>query len=107
MGLSQQEQAAQEDKLGQQVARASETAFNAKKWAELALLVQDACNLCGIAQSFAQMLIKMNEGGIVGSQQWEHECVILFVNKMESLVRSNSGVRFSDAYDWCSLVSKK
>ena len=70
-------------------------------WMCQAIYIQDACNLCAVAQSFAEMCLDLHRAGITGDSLREHPAVILFVNKIESMTNSSVGLIFSKAYDTC------
>lgn len=77
--------------------------------AALALDVQDACNLSGVVRSFALVTEALWEEARRTDQgtEWvnQHPVSVLFVNKMDSLVR-DSGEKFSRAYDECEKLAR-
>jgi len=72
---------------------------------ELAILVQDACNLSGVAHSFSKVVTKIwNEADRLGKgTDWvnTHPIVILYANKISSLSGSENFPSFSKAYKLC------
>lgn len=78
-----------------------------------AIDVQDACNLSGVAISFAGVMKKIcAEANKVGEgTEWKntHPISILYTNKMASLTGEcvSGGVVFHQAYEECMARSKK
>lgn len=67
-----------------------------------ALAVQDACNLRAIARLLVRAADAAADAG--GTQaSYDDPAVILIVGKIESLVLSQSGTRFADAWDACDV----
>lgn len=69
-----------------------------------ALAVQDACNLRAIARLLvaAADYAADNLGGTQAS--YDYAPVVMIVNKIESLVHSERGARYSDAYQACRVA---
>jgi hypothetical protein len=77
--------------------------------AQLALDVQDACNLSGVVHSFSQVMTDLRE--IARAEGWEgtdalnrHPIALLFSSKIASLTYSESTTEFSRAWDWASRL---
>lgn len=71
---------------------------------EVALYLQDAVNLRAIARELVRAADEAaDEGGT--SFSYRDAAVILIVNKIESLVRSNEGDNYSAAYDYCKRLA--
>jgi hypothetical protein len=73
-----------------------------------ALLVQDACNLSGVVLGFGRAVTRLrallDEAGNGGNAALHsHPVVVLWTNKLESLVHSEQ--RFSEAYAWTTEES--
>lgn len=68
-----------------------------------ALAVQDAGNLRALAREFVRVVDNADEELRSTRAVWEDPAVILFVNKLESLTRSEQ--RFSAAYNACQEKS--
>jgi hypothetical protein len=66
---------------------------------KLAIDVQDACNMRGIARSFVEVVDDAMAELKDTSKVWTDPAVVLFVNKLESL--SHSWQNFSAAYTAC------
>jgi hypothetical protein len=74
-----------------------------------ALQVQDACNMSGIARSFALDVARLRiliEGmpGFNSDMLSRHPVCVMWSSKIASLTGSEIGMRFSRAYDWCQQV---
>jgi hypothetical protein len=67
-----------------------------------ALFVQDACNLRAIARL---LVAAADHAANNGRVQETDPAVILIVNKLESLVHSELGMNYSNAYDACRKLS--
>ncbi len=80
---------------------------------QLAIDLQDACNLSGVAISFAEVMKKIcAEANKMGKGTlWKnmHPIAILYINKMASLTGEcvSGGVIFDEAYRTCIVRSKK
>jgi hypothetical protein len=74
--------------------------FDEKSWAKKALLVQGACNLCGVLHDFSIMCKEMVQSGMGTDQVNKHALSILFSSKVASLTHSEDGLEFSHAYDY-------
>jgi hypothetical protein len=71
---------------------------------QVALDVQDACNMRAIAREFVKVVDSAMEEHGNTSLVWSDPAVVLFVNKLESLSRSEAN--FSAAYDACKDQSQ-
>ena len=71
-----------------------------------ALSVQDACNLCGVAQSFALAMIHLGEH-VHGSARNEHPIAMLWADKIASLtgVQTAEMLDMSRAYAACESLA--
>jgi hypothetical protein len=76
-----------------------------KDLAQLALNVQDACNLSGVVHSFSGVItdVRANleaegKGGTDAVNQ--HPICVLFSSKIASLTNSETSSTFSLAYEW-------
>lgn len=81
-----------------------------KELAALALNVQDACNLSGVAHSFSEIVteIRMHleaegKGGTDNVNQ--HPICVLFINKLSSLSHAEDVSSFTHAYNWASEMT--
>lgn len=83
------------------------TKFDEKKWANDAILVQDACNLSGVAISFARMLREMCDADMDTTKRNTHPLSILFSSKIASLTGSESMLQFSKAYEYAKKVAEE
>lgn len=79
-----------------------------------ALDVQNACNLCGVAQGFARAMIDLSPHCKTGTtERNNHPVARLWIDKMTSLAGIQSfgdkatDKTLSDAYDYCFQESKK
>jgi hypothetical protein len=75
-----------------------------KQLSKEALDVQDACNLCGVAQSFARVMIDLGDHCPMGTQQRNsHPITIVWLDKMNSLAGiqcfSAPGKEIENAFD--------
>lgn len=73
-------------------------AYNRHK---VALDVQDAVNLRALAREFVKVCDQAAEETKSTEATYNDPAVVLFVNKLESLVHSNWNDRFSEAYKAC------
>ena len=81
--------------------------FDEKKWATIALQIQIACNLSGVASSLQEMMHEMCLAGWDNRKRDNHPCTILIVSKIHSLVPA--GYDFLDlakAFDACTLMAE-
>jgi hypothetical protein len=78
-------------------------------WANEAILVQDACNLSGVAHSLSQFLTWLSEEHpeLYTEEKNHHPIVVMYVNKLSSLSNAESGEAFAKAYNWCEKVAKE
>ena len=67
-----------------------------------ALFVQDACNLRAIARL---LVAAADHAANNGRTQETDAAVVLIVNKLESLVHSEHGMNYHNAYDACLKLS--
>lgn len=80
---------------------------SAKYWAQMALHVQDACNLSGIVFSFAKLMEDLCEASdfLNKGTDWKnkHPLCVLFLDKCAGLASNSIGdtESFHEAYDWC------
>lgn len=69
---------------------------------EDALSVQDASNLCGVAQSFAEILCRLMEQASAEhlGTRWvnQHPIAVLFIYKMADLAGGHNTLDFRPAY---------
>lgn len=73
---------------------------------EVALQIQDACNLRAIARELVRAADEAaDEGGTAFS--YRDAAVILIVDKINSLVHSNYGGNYSAAYEYCKRLAPK
>ena len=80
-----------------------------KGLAQDALDVQNACNLCGIAQSFAQAMIDLGEYCPQGTQERNtHPITRVWLDKLNSLAGiqhlDSENQEISRAFDYCYLL---
>lgn len=68
---------------------------------KVALEIQDAGNLRAIAREFVKVVDSAMDELKVTTEVWSDPAVVLFVNKFESLSRSEANGRFSAAYEAC------
>jgi hypothetical protein len=73
--------------------------------AQVAIDVQDACNLTGVIYSFSECMSDLRL--LARAEGWEgtdklnrHPIAVLFSSKIASLTYSESCVEFGKAYDW-------
>jgi hypothetical protein len=81
------------------------TTFDEKKWAKDALLVQDACNLSGVAHSFSRMLREMSDANMGTDARNTHPLSLLFSSKIASMTGSESMLQFSKAYEYAKKMA--
>jgi len=70
--------------------------------AKEALIVQDAVNLSGVAQSFASVMIELADHTNGTRERNEHPIAVLFIDKMADL----ANLRFTTSYDYSEAYSK-
>ena len=72
-----------------------------------ALQVQDACNLSGVAQSFARVMIELGHYTNGTDERNHHPIAILFASKVGHLTGIGEGdtAVFSAAYDICCQLA--
>jgi len=68
---------------------------------KVALEIQDAGNLRALAREFVKVVDAAMEETKSTTATWNDPAVMLFVNKFESLSRSNYELAYSKAYDIC------
>ncbi len=103
---------------GRQVAMGAPTKpkpMSIKDAAKDALQVQDACNVSGVVLGFARAMEAVNAerwrleaAGVPTGSDFvrHHPVVILWVNKLEDMVYSNSSLtRYSRAYEACNRLA--
>lgn len=66
---------------------------------ELAILVQDACDLSGVVHSFSEVLKKMN--CMDTDSRNAHSICVMYASKIASLTHSENASIFTDAYHAC------
>jgi hypothetical protein len=66
---------------------------------KVAIEIQDACNMRAIAREFVKVVDAAHAETKDTSKTWADPAVVLLVNKLESLARSND--RLALAYDAC------
>jgi hypothetical protein len=78
--------------------------------AQLALDVQDACNLSGVVRSFAQVTedlwVEARRQGFATDWVNQHPVSKLFADKIADLARVRDFVEYSRAHDACSRIAK-
>lgn len=81
-----------------------------KRYYQEAVIVQDACNLCGVVQSFAKILpVIMDESRAKGlGTDWvnQHPISKLFASKITSLSNAYNANELMVAFDICGAVAK-
>lgn len=70
----------------------------------IAIDVQDAGNLKALAREFVRVVDAATDATQSTTATWDDPAVVLFVNKFESLTRSEQ--RFSAAYKACLELAK-
>lgn len=80
-----------------------------KELAQEALDVQDACNLCGVAQSFARAMRDLCEHTKSTEERNTHPVTIMWLDKMNSLagIQFDAHFTISKAYDFCRCAVEK
>lgn len=73
-----------------------------KEAAQMALDVQDACNLSGVVHSFSRVMALLSEESnrLGKGTDWKnkHPIAVLFSDKIASLTNSGQGIVYSSAY---------
>jgi hypothetical protein len=72
---------------------------------KVAIEIQDACNLRAIAREFVKVVESASDETQSTTETCNDPAVVLLVNKLESLCRSEA--RFSAAYRLCSELAAK
>jgi|SRR5690348_1439812 len=88
--------------------------MNLQEAAQAALDVQDACNLSGVARSFAEVMQALSshawEHKLGTAWKNEHPVARLFISKMADLCGLGEGAlahdRYHDAYTECQQLAK-
>lgn len=68
-----------------------------------ALAIQDACNLSGVARTFAQVMRDLGALGLGTHERNTHPIAVLWADKISTLTRSYGTQHVPDAY---AIVSK-
>lgn len=71
-----------------------------KVLAQEALDIQNACNLCGLAQRFAEVMVELNKNDYGTDFTNQHPITKLWVDKFCHL----SGIEYNSNYDYYSQV---
>lgn len=71
-----------------------------KLLAEEALAIQNACNLCGLSQRFAEVMVELNKNPYGTDFTNQHPITKLWVDKLCHL----SGMEYKSNYDYYSQV---
>lgn len=76
--------------------------------AQAAMDVQNACNLSGVAFSFADAMraVCAFEPNLSTDERNRHPIAVLFISKMESLSNATSMTAFSNAWERCEEMVK-
>lgn len=75
--------------------------------AQEALNVQDACNLCGVAQGFARAMVDLGAYTSGTAERNNHPVAVLWADKIASLTGIQSfNDTASDAYAKCQELSR-
>jgi hypothetical protein len=79
-----------------------------KQLAQDALNVQNACNLCGVAQAFAQVMIDLGEHTKGTDERNTHPVAILWADKIAHLTGTQQMglLDVMRAYDVCNDLAK-
>lgn len=81
--------------------------------AQEALDIQNACNLCALAQRFAKVQLELSKHPelFVAEARYTHPITILWLDKMNSLAKiqsfepSPASDRIAEAYNWAFQVT--
>lgn len=78
-----------------------------KELAQEALYIQDACNLCGLAQRFAEVMIELNRHPDSTGTDWvnQHCITRLWIDKFVSLSRLGTMNYVDNSFDCWRKVS--
>lgn len=76
-----------------------------KELAQLAIDVQDACNLSGVVHSFSSTMTDLRahlskDANFSTTMLNQHPVCVLFSDKISSLVGGSESAQFSTAYRW-------
>jgi hypothetical protein len=79
-----------------------------KEAAQMALDVQDACNLSGVVHSFAEVVTALRNSPECTGTDWvnEHPIVTLFLDKLSSLNNYTSTLGYIAAYEKVEKLAK-
>lgn len=84
-----------------------------KELAQMALDVQDACNLSGVVHSFSEVMRELRArlqeelGDKFSTDKLNrHHVCVLFSSKIASLTYSDSPTAFHEAYEWAKEQTK-
>lgn len=79
-----------------------------KELAQEALDIQDACNLCGLAQRFAEVMIELNRHPDSTGTDWvnQHCITRLWIDKFVSLSRLGTVDYFDSSADCWARVTR-
>lgn len=77
-----------------------------KELAQDALDVQNACNLCGVAQSFARAMVDLGKYTNGTTERNRHPIAILWADKIANLTGTQEfgNDRVMEAYDSCYAI---
>ena len=80
-----------------------------KQLAQEALDVQNACNLCGVAQAFARVMIDLGEHTNGTVERNKHPVAILWADKIAHLTGTQElgNDKVTKAYDACYVLAKE
>lgn len=71
-----------------------------------AILVQDACNLSGVARSFVEVIDTVKNLGLRGEEVNLHPIVVMFANKIADMTGNGGSFdAFSKAYAACKELA--
>jgi len=78
---------------------------------QIALDIQDACNLSGVVHAFSRIMGKICRESDRNGQgtEWKntHPISVLFASKIASLTNSEDFLKFGDAYNACRAEAEK
>jgi len=79
-----------------------------KSLAKEAIAVQDACNLCGVAQSFARAMIDLGTHTKGTDERNRHPVALLWADKIAHLAGTQDlgNTNVMKAYDYCHKLAK-
>lgn len=75
--------------------------------AQLALDVQTACNLSGVARSFAEIMAQLRAAGLDTRAANTHPIARLFAEQIWHLTGAGSGDSYSQAYAACEQLAER